>query len=109
MRMTRLGATLQAPGEEAWQVLADFMSASRPLRLTQRGYSYRIPKGREHHCVCNPSDSVCLITTHPTWEAGRDQNPAKFLPSLGHLVPHFARICSVVWSRRTRATNVPAF
>jgi hypothetical protein len=49
-----------------------------------------------HHCVCNPSVSVSLITSNATCEGGRDQNPAKFLPGLGHTVPHLASIRSVV-------------
>jgi hypothetical protein len=48
------------------------------------------------HCVCNPSVSVSLITSNTTCEAGRDQNPAKFLPGLGHTVPHLASMRSVV-------------
>src|SRR5580658_4333335 len=49
-----------------------------------------------HHCVCNPSVSVSLITSNATCEAGRDQNPAKFFPGLGHTFPHLASIRSVV-------------
>jgi hypothetical protein len=59
-------------------------------------------------CDCRPAVSVSETTTQLTWEAGRDQKPATFLPGLGHLTPHFATILSVVLSRRTRATKVPA-
>jgi hypothetical protein len=78
-------------GHGAWQTIRreDYLSCGD--RIGTRAESVCA-----HHCVCNPSVSVSLITSNATCEAGRDQNPATFLPGLGQTLPHLASIRSVV-------------